>query len=85
MSYEMGYFEGAKDPGNRRYYAQMAEHRDAINAILLPAGGRVTYVGMSVGILNVIWLFGESETGFAGGRTLNEVIESLTSKIFGGL
>lgn len=81
----LGYFEGAKDPGCLRYYARMAEYRDRINAILLPIGGRVSYVGTTVGSLTVIWYFGKHETGFAGGRSPEDVIESIYAKIFGGL
>jgi len=80
-----GYFEGERDPGNLRYYARMKEYRERLNAILLPAGGRVTYVGMSVGSLTAIWYFGKAETGFAGGRSFEALLESIYGHIFGGL
>lgn len=78
-------FEGEPDPGNRRYYAYMKSVREAINAILLPCGARVTYVGNTFGSLTAIWYFGKKETGFAGGETPEAVVESIFGKVFGGL
>lgn len=81
----LGYFEGDRDPGNLRYYARMREHRDWLNSVLLPIGGRVSYVGMLNGSISVLWYFGRNETGCAGGRTPEAVLESIYAKIFGGL
>lgn len=80
-----GNFEGERDPGNRRYYARAREYRDKLNAMLLPAGGRVSYVQPTVGSLCVIWYYGKGETGFAGGRTFEAVVESINAQVFGGL
>lgn len=81
----LGYFEGEKDPGCLRYYARMAEYRDRMNVILLPIGGRVSYVGKPMGRLSVIWYWGKVETGFASGPTPEAVVENIYGKIFGGL
>lgn len=81
----LGYFEGEKDPGCKRYYARMKEYHDTINAILLPCGGRVSYVGKPMGSILVIWYWGKTETGFASGLTPEDVVESIYGKVFGGL
>lgn len=80
-----GYFEGEKDLGCKRYYARMAEYRDKINAILLPVGGRVSYVGRPLGSILVIWYWGKAETGFASGDTPEAVVEGIYRVVFGGL
>lgn len=78
-------FEGERDPGCRRYYARMKEYRERVNALLLPAGGSVSYIGLSVGSLIAIWNYGKHETGFAGGRTIEALIDDISAKVFGGL
>lgn len=73
------------DPGCVDYYARMRAAKDAMNAILLPSGANVTYVGTVFNSFNVIWYFGKHETGFAGGTTVEAVVENIFGKIFGGL
>lgn len=71
--------------GCRRHYAEMKSVREKINAALLPCGARVSYVGMLLGKLSVIWYFGKNETGFAGGKTPEAVVDDIYGKVFGGL
>jgi len=78
-------FDGQPDPGNKKHYAYMNEARDRINAILLPSGASVTYVGGLFGRIMAIWYFGKKETGFAGGPTPEAVAQDVFNSVFGGL
>lgn len=77
--------DGSPDPGNARYYKRMREIRDALNSILLPLGGRVSYCGVCVRSITVIWFYGKHQTGWAGGHTPDAVLDDIYRQVFGGL
>lgn len=77
--------DGSPDPGNLRYYARMAKIREALNSILLPLGGRVSYCGTCSRSITVIWYYGKHQTGWAGGPNPDAVLDDIYRQVFGGL
>jgi hypothetical protein len=77
--------DGSPDPGNLRYYARMTKIREALNSILLPLGGRVSYCGTCVRSITVIWYYGKNQTGWAGGPNPDAVLDDIYRQVFGGL
>ncbi len=67
------------------YYADMAEWRSRIEAVLEGTGFTLGLVWTMLGSVSVIWYWGESETGFAHGRTPEEIAANAMQYIFGGL